>query len=463
MELSKLNIFIPLKGNSTLLHNTFSKKTILLDPNEYQRIISSTSDSLENFLPYSLFQRLAKISAITTSSANQIDQIKAKDHNHKQSTDHLMITVMMTEACNFSCQYCNQGLNKQVNHISLNVMDKIHNYINTLEPTPKSLSLTWYGGEPLIRSKDIISSSSFLKRKTNEFSINYSSVIVTNGYMLNGNMANALFEAGVSIAQITIDGSKTDHDNSRYIKEGVGTYDQIMNNISLALTQSKLKVVIRVNVDKRNSARLTHLIDDLYSRCILLSDQFSIYLSHVYDPELNSLDKQEDVKSSLLSHIDFAQIQYEINNYILNLGGNVAVDLPNHEGACIASHKYSFAIKPDGSLYKCYIPIANKNESFGSIDNISQSYNHSNFEKWNSWSPFDSENCGSCKLIGSCRGGCRFNYVSNEYRSEPFKCPPAKYFTNEYLFQRAVSKGLVEPNQWDPINSPTNIKELRFS
>ena len=463
MELSKLNVFIPLKDNSSLVHNTYSKRTILLDSSEYKKVISSSNEALVNTLPYNLFQKLARISAITTSSLNQIDKIKSNDLIHKQSTDHLMITVMMTEACNFSCQYCNQGLDKQANHISFKVLDQISNYINNLEPTPKSLSLTWYGGEPLIRSKDIISSSEYLKERSKEKSINYSSIIVTNGYMLTSEMANSLSDSGVSMAQVTVDGNKKDHDNSRYIKEGVGTYDKIMKNISNSLIDSSLNIVIRVNVDKRNCSNLKDLIDDLVLRNILQSQQFSIYLSHVYDPELNALDKQEDVKSSLLSHLEFAEIQYNINNYILSLGGKVAVDLPNHEGSCIASHKYSFAIKPDGSLFKCYIPIANKNESFGSIENISESYEHKNFKKWNSWSPFESENCSGCKLIGSCRGGCRFNYVSSEYENEPFKCPPAKYFTNEYLFQRAVSKGLVSPNQWDPNKSPTNISELRFN
>ena len=174
------------------------------------------------------------------------------------------------------------------------------------------------------------------------------------------------------------------------------------------------------------------------------------------------LENQEDVDSTLLSHAEFAKIQFDMGNYVKKLGGLIAVELPGNQGECIASRKLSFAIRPDGSLFKCYIPIANPDESFGEIENIKESMESINFKKWNSWSPFEHPNCSGCKLLGSCRGACRFNYVSDSYKNEEFKCPSSKYFTNEYIFQKAILNGLVKPDDWDNNKSKTDIEDLRF-
>tara|TARA_A100000164_G_scaffold381428_1_gene433031 strand:+ start:1749 stop:3140 length:1392 start_codon:yes stop_codon:yes gene_type:complete len=463
MELSSLNILIPLKNNNGLLHNTISQRTLVLEKKEINSIKKLNScKNIESEIPYSLFLKLSKIKAVTSSAREQIKNLEKSDFSLKQSTSKISITVMMTEACNFGCKYCNQGLEKQTGYVDETLIRQITDYLLSLNPVPNKLEITWYGGEPLLRSKEIIKSSNLLKNICEKNNIEYHSTTVTNGYFLKGKLSQDLYEAGISISQISIDGDQKTHDASRYVIEGNGTYERIMNNIKDSLESSNMNIVIRVNTDRRNYKRLNNLIDDLYKRGIFRYKNFHIYFAHVYDPKLNMLDNQNDVKSTLLSHVEFAKIQFDMGNYVKKLKGNIAIDLPAYKGDCIASLKQSFAIRPDGTLFKCYIPIANPEESFGTIKTIKESFESKNFKKWNSWKAFHHPNCNGCKLLGSCRGSCRFNYVSESYKNEEFKCPPSKYYANEYIFQKAVSNGLVNPEDWDKQISKTNLENLRF-
>ncbi len=463
MELSKLNILIPLKNSTGLLHNTISQRSILLEKQDFKTINKFKVDNkIESKIPYDLFLKLSKIKAVTRSSNEQINNLESSDFEAKQSNDKLSITIMMTEGCNFGCKYCNQGLEKQTGYVDKALMNKISDYILSLNPLPKVLEITWYGGEPLLRSKEIINSSNFLKNICKRKSIKYDSNIVTNGFYLTANLSKDLFDSGVLLSQISIDGDQVSHDKSRYVIEGRGTYEKIMRNIKDSIGASNMKIVIRVNTDKRNSNRLRDLIDDLNKKGILNSKNFFIYFAHVYDPKLNMLDNQKDVESTLLSHLEFAKVQYDMGNYVKDLGGNICIELPSTKGDCIASRKRSFAIRPDGSLFKCYIPIANPNESFGTLETIQESLESDNFKKWNDWKPFNHPNCSGCKLLGSCRGACRFSYVSDSFKDEEFKCPPSKYYAHEYIFQQAILSGIVSPEHWDDQNSATSIEKLRF-
>ena len=64
--------------------------------------------------------------------------------------------------------------------------------------------------------------------------------------------------------------------------------------------------------------------------------------------------------------------------------------------------------------------------------------------------------------LGSCRGACRFNFVSSNYAEEEFKCPPSKLYAHEYIFSKAISKGIVNSTDWDPDSSHTILPSLRF-
>lgn len=80
----------------------------------------------------------------------------------------------------------------------------------------------------------------------------YSASIVTNGYLLTPEVAETLAACDVKMAQITLDGSRKDHDSRRFLRNGQPTYDAILDNVSKVT--HLLDISIRCNVDAHNIA-----------------------------------------------------------------------------------------------------------------------------------------------------------------------------------------------------------------
>jgi len=459
MKQSNLNIVIPLKDGKSLLHNTCTQGSLLLENSQ----LTYLSHPLT--APILLKLRLQSIGAILNTDIDEITVLRKKDFiSKKYKEKSLSITVMMTEACNFSCSYCNQGTNKQSKFLDSATFSKLVSYIQSF-PDCEKLEVSWYGGEPLLRKKDIAEFSSQLLSHCISKQIIYESHITTNGYFLTLKAAEMLIKSGIKAAQITIDGDQDCHDNSRYIKEGHGSFELIMNNIKSVLENTELKIIIRTNVNKLNMDGLFNMIDQFIGFKFNHSDQFAIYFYNVYSPSKNQLEDSlySDVDENLLDPFTFSHLQYKLNCYLRQNNFNIALDMPSFGGSCIATKKSSFAISPYGELFKCYVVMANRDEAVGTLSNEGAPLlDKSKFDTWNNWTAFEQEECRGCKLIGSCRGGCPLDYIQNNSHSNNFRCPPSKLYFNEYVFSKAVQNGLVQPELWDEKLSKTNQHSLRL-
>jgi len=459
MKKSLFNVVIPLKRKEHLIHNTVTQRSILLNEYESSKYISEDFDDLL------LNLRLRDMGAIVSEDLDEVEKLKNDDLSSKKTDEKsLHLTLMMTEACNFGCSYCNQGHDKASNFMAEDVFNSICNYIKDFSNL-ETLNITWYGGEPLIRKKDIMKYSTLINGMGNELGFKYSSDIITNGYLLDIQTAKSLVNSGVNCAQITIDGCEEDHDNSRYIKEGQRTYQRIIDNIKNAINETQLNIVIRVNVNPLNQSNLSMLVDDLINQGVVPNKQVGIYFANIYSAAKNGLNSVHE-DEGILSAEKFAAIQFQMNRYCWKNGIKVALDMPAYQGACIATKKSSYAINPNGSLHKCYIVMANDEEKVGTLQDNGANLINSRFEHWNSWTAFEQEECSGCKLLGSCRGGCPLDFIQDsesDNESKVYRCPPAKLYFNEYIFQRAVGTGVVDHDKWDENSSKTSLMSLRIT
>ncbi len=170
----------------------------------------------------------------------------------------LSLTIAPTMACNFRCVYCfEQG------HYGSRLMDKatqdnLMTFIEKHLGGVKYLSISWFGGEPLIGMPVIESLSRRIISLCKEKDIQYSASIITNGYILTKEVAEKLREYHVWSAQITVDGPKEIHDTRRPMATGQGTYDVIMEH--LVETKGILPINLRINVDYDNVAGLSQIL-----------------------------------------------------------------------------------------------------------------------------------------------------------------------------------------------------------
>ena len=241
---SKYNFIYKRGKDENVIYNTFSKALVVLSDDEKERFDSNelTSDEIINEL---LENRI-----LIENTFSETDFLKYFHYKTKFAGDTLFLTIAPTMDCNFACPYCYE--NRRKGKMSKEVQDALIKYVEeTVTSGVTNIDISWYGGEPLLCVDIVESLSKRLTKVANDNKCNLKMHMVTNGYLLNSEIVELLDEIGITKLQITIDGLKEHHDKSRPLRDGRGTYDKIIENLSL-FEESPIAVVIRMNVDNNN-------------------------------------------------------------------------------------------------------------------------------------------------------------------------------------------------------------------
>ena len=111
-----------------------------------------------------------------------------------------------------------------------------------------SLFIEWFGGEPLLAKKYVISIAKKARGICKKINIPFLSSITTNGYYLNYAVFSELLDGNVIYFQVTIDGNKKWHDKYRPLKNGDGTYEVIFNNLLSIKRNVPINKIFRLTI-----------------------------------------------------------------------------------------------------------------------------------------------------------------------------------------------------------------------
>ena len=459
MEPSKFNVYIPLIDEEYLLFNSISKAIIRLEAQIFQSFLKG---ELNYWDPLTL--RLISDHFYVDNSDKQYESLKSHDYAEKKSGNFHHLTIMLSEACNFSCDYCNQGSSKESLKISPDLFRQIENYVLSKANENSIVDISWFGGEPLLHSELLITESKRLKSILSSKNIKYKSRVLTNGFLLSDTLAIRLKEASVNGAQVSFDGYIDDHNSSRYVRKGIDTYNIILSNLYDVLNNvDDFAISLRINVTAKNIDGLESLIYDLTSRGFGQFQNFNVYWGHVYDPTKSKIPDAINIDELLLSHEKFAEAELKLNRLLRRADINASKTINLTQGNCLATQSSSLLIKPNGDLHKCYIPVSNEAYSVGNLEDYGSIKDNEIFNRWDSWTAFNESNCSGCRLLGSCRGGCPIKYIMDDYNQESYQCPPNKLRVNEHLFDLAKQLGIVSDENWCESTSATKLEKLRMS
>jgi uncharacterized protein len=389
--------FIFKKGKGYLVFNTLSKTIAYLSKEVVKALQEGDFESLET----EVIRELEENNLIVPNEVDELAVVKTLFWRSKFTGNTLGVTVLPTYDCNMACPYCYEGDSRPSTNmskaLSLKVCDWIINQLEGGKYT--ALSISFYGGEPLLRPDIIFLISETLKAKCNEMAINFSLDIITNGVLLSEDIINELKEFNWHSVQITLDGPPNVHDKRRVLKNGEGSFCIIIDNIKKLLALAPdTRLNIRINIDKGNAQHIDQLLNILENEGI--SQKALIGVSRIF---LTDSNKNYYSKNALPDKIvDRIQLDFLEKCRQENLFHSL-VPIGAGPTYCGAASAHSWVIAPDGKLYKCLEFIEGDQFCMGSILEGINIYRHL---QWLSIDPFESKKCRECLFLPCCGGGC---------------------------------------------------------
>jgi len=409
---SRYNHFFEAEDGNILAFNAYTTVLALMTKEEYeitQNILKDPNNfSFNSKEELELKENLKKGGFLIEEDDDEFESLKLKNRIDRFSNSYLGLTIVPTLNCNFNCFYCYEE--KKKIDMSKEVEDAIVKFVRNRINNVKSLSVSWYGGEPTLRIEQIERLTKKFKKLCKEKGCSYSAGIVSNGYLLDRDMAKTLKRLSVNSVQITIDGPKEVHDKRRVLRNGKGTFDKIIDNIKNI--HDILRVSVRVNVDRDNAERVFELFD--YIEKIGLKNKISINIGHVKD----YTDACLGIAKNCFSLPEFAKFKVFFQEKIIKRGFS-SFEYPRVRmgAACTADRLNTFVITPNGNIFKCWTEVAFSEEySVGNILKEPTSAQKRNWRKWLLWDPYENPECIHCNILPICNGGCP--YMGYKLREE---------------------------------------------
>lgn len=290
MKPSKYNICLPYE-DKYIIFNGVTKRFFLVSSQNrdaFLQILESPDEYQKEYTPF--IQRMVDEGFIINDSIDELEVVRKQyyDINHG---DVYKLMILPTYACNVSCWYCIQ--NHRDMRLSGSDVDKIKQHINHYLTfnNIKTLELSWFGGEPLLSFDIMEELSLFAKTLCEERSISFHNLITTNGILLSRNRLEKMKDWNFSFFQITIDGTKEEHDKVKVIK-GKSSYEMTLQNVcSIVEFIPKAEITLRFNYTVEN-LKPHEFVDNLIRRIPLeIRSHIELSIMKIWQEKERAIDK----------------------------------------------------------------------------------------------------------------------------------------------------------------------------
>ena len=433
MHPSQFNLRVPLpQSNEVFLMNTLTDAQLIVSP-DIAGLLDRLATEPDRLAPelLNVDERQALIALtehgfIVPSREADREALDKFFTDTREDTDQLRVTVLTTLQCNFACDYCFQGdhgdYNKYADKMSPDTSGQVASWIDARmdELHPKRLTLTFFGGEPLVNLPALYDLAERAWKSTQERNVELVIGIISNGLLLTEELVDRLLPFGLSFVKVTLDGDRDTHNRMRPMRGGQGTFDRIIENIRKVA--GKVRIAIGGNFDASSIESFPALLD------FLKEQEFADKLVKV---AFKPIIREKPVKpgfipltavgtggkplagtcmtaagsggSSICDSCSFVDEQLSNIRDETKKRGFPTID-GVHMGPCEIHKKHAYTIGPNGSLYACPGFTGEPTLSTGHIDNRQESWRMTAAERFEHLAAW--HKCGDCAFIPVCAGGC---------------------------------------------------------
>lgn len=374
-------------NNNTYLYDRQENRIVRIDHEDYLSFLE-----MENGIVNSRNEAVKKrFQEYGLCKDNELDKI---EHPYTGSLEFYLneqveqVILQITQECNLRCTYCAySGKYKNRMHskkrMSFETACKAVDFLVKHSRCTHKCSIGFYGGEPLLDIGLIKKVVTYIEENYEEKEFAY--MITTNATLLSDDIVDYFVEKNFSI-MISIDGPQNIHNLNRCFKNGMGSYDIIMNNLSRIKERypdyySKCSTNTVISPDQDFKCVENFLIKDdvmksLMAKLSLISDTGTN--DAVYYGDAVFIEQREEELEHMLTmlrEVDenpknklFGDYKQEIHRMYSALYSGCFHSKKGHpSGPCVAGAKKTF-IDTEGNIYSCEKIPELEEMSLGNID-----------------------------------------------------------------------------------------------
>ncbi len=422
MYFSKYNIFSKIKeSDKYFLMNLLTGSADILDE---QKAGEVRNNSFTDVAEYE-----AKGYITDEYKEKQLYNSKYADFIERRDLDEVQIFFVPNYYCNFACSYCYQkGYSYDGGKLNYEIIDSFYSYVDA-EFGNRKKYITIFGGEPLLPDDNSKKNMSYIIAEAKKRNIDIA--VVTNGYNLI-DYIDIIKQGNIREIQVTLDGIKAIHDRRRFLQNGDGTFERIVEGIDAALMKEFLPVNLRIVVDNDNFEGLAGLAEFAVEKGWTKKKIFKTQIGRNY--ELHSCSSNPDSLFTRLSlneelyglikknpaFLEFYKPQFSVIRH-LRENGELPQPLFDDCPAC----KNEWAFDYQGKIYPCTATVGKADEEVGTFY-PTVSKNTKLIEEWQSRDTVSISECKDCSLQFTCGGGCGSIAKNNTGSIKSKDCRPAK-------------------------------------
>lgn len=284
MKTSKFNV-VKANGAYTFIYNTLTTSFVKISTKQWQIIVEEVQKNGNVIEENEVCKILHDTGILIDDDYNELNVYKYKYYSSMFQNSSLILSIAPTMRCNFNCFYCFEDGKKNMGLMTDDIEDKLIRFISLHKQ--QNISITWFGGEPLLGFERIYSICNRLK----QMNINFASDMITNGCLLNESIIRRLNVLNLQYIQISLDGVASTHDKRRTFKNGSPSFNLIIENIKKLVSLTDIPLSIKVTMDRTNLSSLCDIKDYFKNNFSEYLKKGQIAISHNYVRDRTDFDK----------------------------------------------------------------------------------------------------------------------------------------------------------------------------
>ncbi len=377
------------------IYNTYKRTCAEYSPLEL--FVMSVLDEVAEDHP--LIGRLARRGVIANYDEREAFELQRRLDCTATHGGAVAITICPTLACNFECPYCfaTRGRGKMSQQVQDDIVALAERMLDVSHA--RTLTITWFGGEPLMATDVIEALSPRLMSLANERGCEYVGWIFTNGYLLSNDVVDLLLRCHVTHVHIPLDGVGATNDATRRLVGGGPTYERILDN--LALLKPPIHTLIRANTHEGNVGEVDELKQAVLAKAEEAGTNLNFYAAALVD--VSPADETDSPMADYAFHGIEVALRPESRHVIVG-----------KDHSCVGQNMWMVAIDDKGYLYKCGGKLCGQPKyAYGTArdwnpaDPLATASNPDMLSRFlNTVVPSHDDKCYECVWLPLCGGGC---------------------------------------------------------